>query len=44
MLSYSSENIYKSKAKGRVSGFPRMVCLSFIEKMYEKSDAENRCG
>ncbi len=28
------------KVKGKVSGFPHMICLSFIERMYEKSDAE----
>ena len=32
MLSYSSENVYKSKVKERVSRFPHMACLSFIEK------------
>jgi hypothetical protein len=32
MLSYSSEDVYKSKVKERASGFPHMACLSFIEK------------
>jgi hypothetical protein len=32
MLSYSSEDIYKSKVKVRVSGFLHMVCVSFVEK------------
>ncbi len=32
MLSCSSESNYKSKVKGKVSGFPHMVCLSFISK------------
>ncbi len=32
VLSCSSESIYKSKATERVSGFPHMVCLNFIEK------------
>ncbi len=32
VLSCSSESIYKSKVKERVSRFPHMVCLSFIEK------------
>ncbi len=43
----ASEDMYKSKVKERVSGFPHMVCLSFIEKMYEnlmlKMDAVSVC-
>ncbi len=31
MLSCSSESVYKSRVIERVSGFPHMVCLSFIK-------------
>jgi hypothetical protein len=40
MLSCSSESVYKSKAKEKVSGFPHMVCLSFTGKKSEKFKAE----
>ncbi len=43
VLSCSSESIYKSKATEKVSGFPHMVCLSFVEKKGKKFEAENRC-
>jgi hypothetical protein len=41
VLSCSPESIYKSKAMEKVSGFPHMVCLSFIDKKSEKFEAEN---
>jgi hypothetical protein len=31
-----SRKIYKSKATEKVSGFPHMICLSFIDEKSEK--------
>ncbi len=36
MLSYSPESNYKSKVKGKASGFPHMVGLSFVGKCMSK--------
>ena len=36
MLSCSPESNYKSKVKGKASGFPHMVGLSFIGKCISK--------
>jgi hypothetical protein len=36
MLSYSPESNYNSKVKGKASGFPHMVGLSFIGKCMSK--------
>jgi hypothetical protein len=42
MLSYSPESNYKSKVKGKASGFPLMVGLSYWQ-MHEQDDTRNRC-
>ena len=40
MSDYSSESNYKSKVKGKASGFPHMVGLSFIGKCMSKMLSE----
>jgi hypothetical protein len=40
MLSCSTESLNKSKAIEKVRGLPHMVCLSFVDKKSEKSEAE----